>query len=63
MINFVLDTLCRILALFNYLWKWSILVLLLTELCCPKIHTLKPKILAPENVTIFGDMAFKEVIK
>ena len=34
MINFISDTLCKILILFNYFWKWAIL-LLSTELCFP----------------------------
>ena len=37
--------------------------MLWVKLCFPKIHMLKSQPLVPQNVTVFGDRAFKEVIK
>lgn len=36
------------------------LSLLWTELCLPKVHSLKP---LPRSVNVFGDRAHKEIIK
>ena len=33
------------------------------ELCPPRIHRLRSSPPVPQNVTVFGDRAFKEVIK
>lgn len=39
------------------------ITLLWAELCPPEIHVLKPQASAPQNVTVLGGRAFKEVMK